>query len=68
MISSPGCPSPSTAGWRASSKIMKVGELVASLTSYNTRESGPCTSPEQQDRVGLSSRGVAGELALRSQQ
>lgn len=68
MTSSPRRPSPSTAGWRVGSKVMKVGELVMSLISCNTLESGPCTSPGEQDRAGVSSRGVAGELALRSQQ
>jgi hypothetical protein len=64
---SPSLPylSPSMAGRRAGLRVMRVEAM--SLTSCNTWESRPCTSPGQQDRVGPGSGGaVAGEPASRA--
>lgn len=42
---------------RDSPRVMRMRKLAVSLTSYNTRENRPCTSPGQQVRAGPVCRG-----------
>lgn len=42
--------------------VMRVKELAMSLTNFNTRESGPYTSPGLQDRAGPGCRACNGRL------
>lgn len=56
--------SPSTADRRAGPKVMRVGDLVPSLASCSTRESGPCTLLVQYRRAGPDGD-CMGEPALR---
>ena len=60
----------SMTGSRAGPGVMRVGEMALSLTSCNTRKSGPWMSPGQQGRCGPGCgvgewRPVVGELAPR---